>query len=146
MYFTELLNELKNKPYFEDIGIHIIKENFLHPFWKMNSSITIEEWKRFHNDKKMIIDEDKYLSEMVVSKKEIFVDEVKETDPECLLNFGIKSTNLIPIKDNEKIIGFVTMPVFSKYYTYTKKDKEEIVEIIGRYNEYIKEIILWTEQ
>lgn len=146
MYFTELLDELKNKPYFEDIGIHIIKGDFLHPFWKMSSTITIEEWKSFHSKNKMRTEEDKYLSEMVKTGQEIFVDEVKETDPECLLNFGIKSTNLIPIKDNEKVIGFVTMPVFSKYYTYSNKDKEEIIEIIGRHKENIKEIILWTEQ
>ncbi|MDV4152537.1 hypothetical protein R0131_17045 [Clostridium sp. AL.422] len=146
MNFTELIDKLKSKPYFEDIGIHIIKGNFLYPFWKRNTDITVEEWKKFHEDRKMRIDEDKYLSEMILYRKPIFVERVKENDPNCLLKFGIKSTNLIPIEDNETIIGFVTMPIFSKYYTYSEKDKNEIIEIVKDNENYIKEMILCIEQ
>ena len=146
MDFLELVSNLKDKPYFEDIGIHIVKENYLYPFWKKNSNITIEEWKEFHRDKKMKINEDKYLLEMVRTGEAIFIDKVKDTDPDCLLKFGIKSTNLIPIKNEDIVIGFVTMPIFKKYYKYSEEDKVEIIKIIKDNEDYIKETILCIEQ
>ena len=146
MNFLELTDNFKNKPYFEDIGIHIVKDNYLYPFWKRNSNITIEDWKKFHQDRKMKINEDKYLLQMVETGKPIFINEVKETDPDCLLKFGIKSTNLIPIKNNNIVIGFVTMPIFSKYYIYSEQDKGEIIQIVKNNEEYIKEMILCIEQ
>lgn len=133
----ELFKELEEVIYYEDVGIHKIVDNsYIKPYYKQLTDISFEEWSKYHASKMLKIVDDMYLSEMMNTKKPLFVDKLTldTGKPSCLRDFGIVSTCLIPFYLNDEIAFFITMPIFKKEHKYLEEEKTKAIDIVKKYN------------
>lgn len=139
---NEMAELLKETVYFESVGIHeIVDDEYIRPIWKDKCELSFEEWSKLHAQHKQKVDDDKYLTKTVRDKQAVFVDEIKEEDSQILKDFGIKSTCLIPVFNEGKVVAFVTMPCFENYHTYSLEEMERSIEIVSEFNDLIKDIV-----
>lgn len=126
----------------DSFGIHkIVKEEYLKPVWMDGKVISVSDWTSFHKNNIQMVEGNKYLTSIVKNKAAIFIDEIQEDDPQCLVDFNIRSTCLLPIVDNDITIGFATMPIFSDYHTYDNHEKTKAIELTEKYSKYLKEMV-----
>ncbi|AOR24607.1 hypothetical protein [Clostridium taeniosporum] len=132
-----LFKELKDVIYYEDVGIHkIIDDSYIKPYYKQLTDISFEKWSKYHASKMLKIVDDMYLSEMMNTKKSLFIDKlsVDKNKPSCLRDFGIVSTCLIPFFLNDEIVFFITMPIFKQEHKYSEEEKLKAIDIVKKYN------------
>ncbi|MBN1049939.1 hypothetical protein [Clostridium botulinum] len=136
----DLFKELRDVIYYEDVGIHkIVDDSYINPYYKQLTDISFEEWSKYHASKMLKIVDDMYLSEMMNTKKPLFVDKlsVDTSKPSCLRDFGIVSTCLIPFFLNDEIAFFITMPIFKEEHKYSDEEKSKAVDIVKKYNKIL---------
>lgn len=140
--FDNMFNELKAITKTNEFACHGLKEGRkrLNPIYKNDTDeIGLNSWKAFHNENPIYINENDILSEIMMKKKGVAVDDLiaEKRNAPCFTHFGIKSIYVIPLLKDNDVAAFIVIPSLENIYNWTEEIKNKCQIIISKYNDII---------
>jgi len=140
--FNDLREKLKEIIEIDELAYLTVKDEAeAFAFYKADTELfSLEEWQKFHKDEyPTIIKNIPVLVDLVSNKRYVAVEDVFKLDPpqKEFQVLNIHSIYLLPVIDNDKVVGFVDIAYIGKRYKIDKETLDKIQEIINGYKDEI---------
>lgn len=148
--FNDLREKLKEIIEIDELAYLTVKDEAeAFAFYKADTELfSLEDWQKFHKvEYPTIIKNIPVLVDLVSNKRYVAVEDVFKLNPpqKEFQVLNIHSIYLLPVIDDDKVVGFVDIAYIGKHYKIDKETLDKIQEIInGRKGEIIKTVKMYN--
>ncbi|ASW44371.1 hypothetical protein [Clostridium isatidis] len=148
--FNDLREKLKEIIEIDELAYLTVKDEAeAFAFYKADTELfSLEDWQKFHKvEYPTIIKNIPVLVDLVSNKRYVAVEDVFKLNPpqKEFQVLNIHSIYLLPVIDDDKVVGFVDIAYIGKHYKIDKETLDKIQEIInGCKDEIIKTVKMYN--